>query len=295
MKYILIFILQLFFVNMQGQCDQIDNWNKSLFDPACCDYFSELSQDPTTQTELVKKFYESKCLVWNKEFLKAIRNVENLTDEIKVQIEYPDFEKQSINDLYFQTLLLGFELSKISLNRHQREKYQNEINRLICDDERLLIEHIERFIFNKPNLKFKTEDVLSHFDFYLSYNSLENCDQKKAEEFLKSLLNRVGYGEILFKPQTDEFANRNFLSHGSSLSIEVYFRDLKYVIFAPKTITRETLIIKEYECDTITIFDYYPLERWKEPIFLSYYKKEKEDTIFNDLVQSINLMKVIEQ
>lgn len=293
MKYLLIFILQFIFCNLCGQCDQIDNWQKGFFDPACCEDNKKLAENSMTQADLIKSFYNAKCLVWNKEFLNAIKDVGKLTGKLKMQTEFSDFEDQSINNLYFQTLLLGFELSKISLDYYHREKYQSEINRLICNDERVLIEYIEKFIFSYPNLKIKIEKILSHFDFYLSYINLENCNQNKADELLKSLLKRVGYSEILFKHKTDKFIDRNFIFSGSIANVEVYFQRIKYIIFAPKSITRESLIAKNYECDTITIFDYFPLEQWKEHIFLSYYIKEKEDNIFNDLVQSINLAEVL--
>lgn len=293
MKLSLVILLQLFCINVFSQCDARSKFDKNLFDPTCCDEFSKLSSDSTHNSKLFYKFQKAKCLIWEKEYLKAIRSIEKLSVEIKTQIENSESKDLTITKLYFQTLILGFDLSKVSLDKFPRDKYQIELNKLICNDEILLIEHVENFIYNSENLKYKVEDVLSKFDFYLSYINPDNCNQVKADQLIKDLINRYSYEEIIFKPKTDKIQDRNFLFGGSMPNIEVYFRNIKYIIFLPNDINKEVFTSKDYQCDTITIFDYYPLEQWREPIFLSYYKKEGEDNLYFNIIQSIKLIEIL--
>lgn len=171
-KVLVIILLSAAWVSAYSQCDLLGDFKQGLFNPDC----------PSDST-LLGRYHKLKSMVYQEQWIKACRLVDILLTDL--ESEGGAMESTDLMLLKFSTLKIAFALTNQSLDYDRRRRYQHDLYLMICDDESLLLQDIQRYI--TLHHSSNCSDVLAYFDYYLSHTTTAFCKTSRADTLLMHL------------------------------------------------------------------------------------------------------------
>lgn len=207
----------------------------------------------------------------NNEILNLISNI----DSINTQFNYLNHFKSLYSAFkYAYGFTYKYDEHKLNL------KITSELNSMIKDKPNVLLEDLLELSKISSIKDYDLQRFLKEFGFYLFKEEAELEDEfEKVDKVVFRILSKLTDVRLLKLELENLKIIRLQVGEGVKLVYKKVFDDVIY--YNIKSVNLKDLE-DDFVIDTFTVFDYYPLQNWKEPIFILHKPRFEDDDILND-------------